>query len=297
MRLATIPGYLNGKLRAQRIERAYWRQFASERETTGVFLISFPKSGRTWHRVLLGHYLCQVCGISDRQALQLDELCRMADIARPVYSHDGANFTDGIAPTRKVVATPALWQERKVILLVRDPRDTLVSAYYHARYRDRTCDGSLADFIRNPCTGIDKLMTARCRWQDNRPLAAEFHVLSYEEMHQDPGLALRLTLEWLGVTGICEEYITNSVAFCSFERLREYELTDYFANWRIRRINDDPNSSKVREGKIGTARRHFSHEDEAFVRERILAFGGDPFAAYHLPPLAALRAAGGLRPS
>ncbi|RJF86857.1 hypothetical protein D3874_07370 [Oleomonas cavernae] len=290
MDLAAIPEYISGKFRARRIERAYWRQFVADRNAADTFLISFPKSGRTWHRVLLGHYLCQLCGVPEQQAFQLDELSRMAGTAGLVYSHNGANFTDGIAPSRKVVAAPASWQGRRVILLVREPRDTLVSAYHHARHRDKTFDGSLHDFIRDPCTGIDKLMTARCRWYDNRALAAEFHVLSYEEMHADPAGALRSTLQWMGVTEIIDEYILKSVDFCSFEKMKIYEITNYFDNWRLKRASGDPSGGKVREGKIGSSRRHFSDDDEAFVKERVLAYGGDPFAAYHLPPSATIPA-------
>src|SRR5678816_3314743 len=142
----------------------YEKQLAQLPPITDVFVISFPKSGRTWHRFLLGNYLAQLWGRPDYEAASVEKLTAERVGTRTRYDHNGANFADAIAPEHPLVATPTLWRDRKVIFLAREPKDVLVSAWHHARYRQSSYTGSIGEFVRSRYAGIDKLLIAHNRW-------------------------------------------------------------------------------------------------------------------------------------
>jgi hypothetical protein len=255
--------------------RNYAREF--ERLRTARFIvISFPKSGRTWHRVMLGLYLAKSCGRPERDAFDLEGLCAAANIGRIDYSHNGANFDDGLLPTHNLFAAPVLWENRTILLIVRNPKDLLVSAYHHARFRNFTFAGSLSEFVRDPRTGISKIMAALTRWQANQSLASSFDVVSYEAMHQTPEQVLRNTLLRAGISRIDDALIRETVELCQFERMQEYERTNYFQTNRLNNPSNEPRASKVREGRVGGFSDYLSPADEAFIEDHVLSVG-NPF--------------------
>jgi len=258
-------------------ERRHRNEFAYDRERSDVLVVSIPKSGRTWHRLMLGYYLARSCGEAEDRALKLVHLCRKARTKRVSYSHNGVSFLDWLPASSPVVASPELWSGKEVLLLVRDPRDVLVSAYHHYQFRTATFQRPISDFIRRPETGIAKLMTAHHRWHDNRRFAASFQVASYECMHQDPNAVLRQTLSLIGLTEVDEALIGETVEFCRFEKMQQYEATDRFGSARLRNESGDARSAKVREGRVGSYRSHLSQEDQSFIDDYI-GRAGDPFA-------------------
>jgi hypothetical protein len=241
-------------------------------------VVSYPKSGRTWHRLLVGNYLAQVTGMDPKRSHDLDFLCDRAALPAIKYSHNGANFLDMIPPRSAVVASADLWCGRNVLLIVRNPKDILVSAYFHARYRTQSFDGSLSDFIRNPATGIAKLLTAFNCWDETRGRASSFSVISYEAMHNDPMGILATSLVVLGVNELNPAIIKAAVEFSGLENMREYEAVGYFRGARLRRAPGDENAAKVREGRVGGFAGHLSADDIDFI-DRKVARLGNPFAA------------------
>ena len=60
-----------------------------------VAIVSFPKSGRTWLRLLIGRALCQRYGLPESQILDTFALTRAAGILPTVFTHDGTSNTEG----------------------------------------------------------------------------------------------------------------------------------------------------------------------------------------------------------
>jgi alcohol sulfotransferase len=266
----------------RRSEQRYRRQFASERAAAEILVLSFPKAGRTWHRLLLGHYLTQLCGVPESHALNLSELCARAKIRPVVYSHNGANFLDGLPPSSPVIACPSLWRDRHVLLLVRDPRDIVVSAYHHAAFRSRSFAGTLSAFVRDPHFGIEKILTAFNRWHGNRHLASSFTALSYEAMHADPHRVLAATLDVLGVSPIDRRLAARSVVFCAFENMQKYEKADFFDSPRLSNATGDARASKVRSGRVGAFPDHLAEDDLRWIDDCSRRLG-DPFRELYSP--------------
>jgi hypothetical protein len=259
-------------------EWRFKRRMRAANSKYDAFVVSLPKSGRTWHRVMLGYYLARLVGEDPRGAMKLDLLCKKGGCARVAYSHNGTSISDKLPIHSEVLASPDEWRGRAMLLLVRDPRDLLVSAYHNTRFRKRSFDGTLSDYIRHPFVGIEKLLVCLNLWHENSRLAAKFDVLSYEAMVRDPAAALRSSLAFIGVPHADPAIVAETVKFASFQNMRRLEQTDYFKSTIMRPLNDDPRGNKVREGKVGAYREHLSDSDLEFI-ESVTARIGNPFAA------------------
>jgi len=242
-----------------------------------VIFLSFPKSGRTWHRVLLGSYLAMLAKKPMNHSLRIGELTQLTGGRQSLYSHNAANFNDGRRLDDPRVADPSEWAGRCVLLLVRDPRDVLVSAYHHSRYREGQFDGELGDFVRDPDRGIDKLLTAWNRWDQNRARARSFEVVSYESMLADAAAVLRHSLRLIDVP-VDENLVDRAVQFASFENMKRYEQTDFFGDEAMRNRQGRVEASKVREGRAGGHTAHLNRADLDFIESRCTMMG-DPFRA------------------
>lgn len=265
---------------AKKRQGDYARTFPELHAAVDTFVLSFPKSGRTWHRVMLGLYLARATGQPDQEALDLEKLCRAAGVPRIDYSHNGADITDYLTAAHPYFASPELWRGRKVILLVREPKAVLVSSFHHLRHRhhSRRFAGSLSDFIRDPRFGIDKIAAAHRRWHADRHLAPAFAVMSYEEMHRDPADVLRRTLTFIGLPAPDEALIAYAMTLSQFDNMQEYEANNYFGMSMMRKGQAGDCGRKVREGKTDAYRNHLSEGDIAYIDARIAELGGNPFA-------------------
>jgi len=242
-----------------------------------AFVLSIPKSGRTWNRLMLGFYLTRVLGKNPESALNLTELCRESNISLIAYSHNGTSFTDKLPPTSKLIASPTEWENRKVLLLIRDNRDVLVSAYFHCRYREKSFDGTISEYIRNPFVGILKLVTALNRWHKMQYLAKDVEILPYEDMHSMPISALKKTLIFAGIENPVDSYMDEAINFTRMENLQKLENANYFQSIEMQNKSGDPRARKVREGKIGGFREHLSADDIAYIDEMEQKIG-NPYA-------------------
>lgn len=258
-------------------KRKYVNEFRRDRNAAGIFVISFPKSGRTWLRAMVGCYLARLADRPLSDALKLEELCDQAACKRIVFSHGGANFVDWLPPASPLVATPSLWSGRPVILLVRDPRDVLVSAYHHAKFRTGEFDGSLSEFIREPRTGIEKVLTAYNRWYENRHLATSFDIISYESLHSTPKNGAALILRRAGIPEVDETILAECIGFSTFDNLQKSEERNFFNDKSLTSAwGADQRARKVRQGKIGGFKDFLSDEDLDFIQFQTEKLG-NPF--------------------
>jgi hypothetical protein len=270
---------VNGTGSKPAVEERYRQEFERHRRWAGAFVISFPKSGRTWHRALLGYYLARRCGERPEDAFQLSMLCKKNGIGNVIYSHNAANFIDGLPWDHPLVASPELWRDKPVLLLVRNPKDVLVSAHHHAVYRGNVRRvRTFSKFVRHRTYGVKKILTALNRWHDNRHLASRFEVVSYEQMHRSPADALSKALDFMGVEDIDQALVAEAVEFCRFDSIQEKEVSGFFNTRRLGgKRQKDSRARKVREGRVGGYRDYIWWWDERYIDDCIAEMG-NPYA-------------------
>lgn len=235
------------------------------RPKTATHFVSYPKSGRTWLRLMVAKYLGQLTN-SGSTLEDLGLLTAAAGIAPINLSHAGASL-----PQSRLLDMAELTQAyagEHVLFLVRNFEDTLVSSYFQARYRKNLFDGSLSDFIRAPRFGAARLRQFLDRWAEALLQTDSFCLICYEEMHQDPQFCLSKALVFFGIAEPQSSLLQSAVDFCAFDNLQQMEREDVFSGTPFRaRDTSKIETYKFRQGQIGGYVDHMSEDDLAFLRD------------------------------
>lgn len=247
------------------------------KNVSGLF-IGLPKCGRTWHRVMFGYYLSRLINTSPKNCLNLTHMCQGNNIPILKYSHNGSEWTARLPISSKYFASSKEWTNKKVMLIIRNLDQVLVSAYNHARFRNNEFDGTLSEFIRGDNTGIIKMLYAMNRWYEQRHKASKFEVLTYDQMRNDPKTALVKTLQFAEISVIDNALIQESIEFSSIENMRKYEDSNFFERAFLNKQTTDPRGRKVRVGNLTTPS-ELTEDDADYINEKIKLIG-NPFASY-----------------
>jgi len=261
---------MNALLRHAKSVRKGFRE-RRELAPARVAIVSFPKSGRTWLRMLIGRALCDRFKLPESQVLDTFELTRAAGILPTIFTHDGTSNTEG-RHFRRLGRSKRAYRNKRVLLLCRDPRDTVISCYFEATKRKGVYSGTLSEFLRDPHYGIEKIVTFYERWEAARSVPEALLIVSYEGMHADPGKVLRETLAFMGATDVPERTISDAIEYGRFDNMRRMEQSGGLGEGSRLRPGDasDASSYKTRKGKVGGFAETLSPEDLAYAN-RVLA--------------------------
>jgi len=253
------------------------RRLARGEPEPDVCIVSYPKCGRTWLRVLVGKALCEQFGLDETRLFKTTLLCRAAKILPAKFVHDGTGGVAGIKWYEQE-RDRSRFADKKVVLLIRDPRDVVVSSYFQATKRMQAHEGSLQAFIRDECFGIRTIVTMYQIWQESRNVPRDFLLLRYEDLHRDPAGCLRSLLEFMGLEHPDEAAIAAAVRYGAFENMRRLERSGAFSRKLSPGDPGDEESYKVRKGRVGGYVDYLSPDDIAYV-DRVIDEAGDPFGA------------------
>ncbi len=264
-------------LRRSAVGRASYR--LRRNRMADVFVLSFPKTGRTWLRLLLGKALSIHHGVAG-DAMAPDKLAaQVPGLARVRFKHDdNPHFK---AP-HELVSRKTEYRDRKVIFLVRDVRDTLVSAYFQMTRREPRYrfDGPIEKFLRCPRGSVETIIRFYNIWADQRRVPAAFLLVRYEDMHADTARELRRVLDFIGQSQVSDEAVRQAVEFCRFENMRKMEQQGSIESSRMVPGNaSDPESFKTRKGKIGGYVEYLDAEDIRWLDDKVRR-ELDPFFGY-----------------
>lgn len=258
------------RLRARLYRMAAARELRRRRRnrTADVFVVSFPKAGRTWLRVLLGGALIRHFDLEASVELTLWRLADLAPgIPRIRFTHD--DLPQWKTPDQ-LVHSKTEFRDRKVILLVRDLRDLVVSAFFQASRRQKAYDGDLRSFVYHPAGSLASMLRFYNDWADQRDVPSGLLLLRYEDLHQDPVRELRRVLDFVGVTGVSEETLSSAVEDGRFENMRRLEQRGELDSAKLRPADrDDPESFKTRRGKVGGFVDYLEDREIRLIREKM----------------------------
>ena len=263
--------------RSDEYRKRYLAEVAAEVDLNACFVISFPKSGRTWHRAMIGTYLAIAINRSISEAFNLGSLIGHYNNRHVIYSHNGANFLDGLAPDDPLVASFDLWRGRRVIFLIRDVRDVIVSAWHHARFGNSLTNAGLSAFIRHSTTGVDKVLHSYNRWFSAHSLATKTLIIHYEDMRVEPARALIDSIEFLFDTEAKVDVVAKAVEECQFGVMQKREREGFYKTAIATTLSSDIRAYKARAGVVGGYHDHLSAEDLAYIESRELLLG-NPFS-------------------
>ncbi|HEU0210208.1 MAG TPA: sulfotransferase domain-containing protein [Candidatus Udaeobacter sp.] len=251
------------------------RNFSSRaRELSGgeAIILSVPKSGRTWLRAFLCAYFCKRFGVEftlrpDRHAEQR--------LPRLIFSHDlFEHRTKGDRWDRlrgKYLIPRRELHRAKIILLARDPRDCFVSLYLQLTRRDPNAPLKLRrktvnEMLRDRKFGICAIVNTMNDWINEFSGWENFTLVRYEALRASPAEHFRNLLALVGEAKPDDVIFQEAFEFSRFENMQKLEAAGAFDS-NILHPGDvrDPESFKVRRGKIGGYREYLSVEDQEYA--------------------------------
>jgi Sulfotransferase domain len=233
---------------------------AYRQQRADAYLVSFPKCGRTWLRVMLGRVFQVLYELpTDADLVELHRLAELdSRVPCIVATHEGD--PQWKAPD-DIRLDDSGRQHKPVVLLVRDPRDVIVSLYHQRRGRHGGYAGSLDEFLDERVGGFASLLRFYAVWADApEPVL----VVRYEDLHARPDHELRRVLDFVGVEGVPVDVIVDAVAYGSFDHMRELEDAAAFASEKLRPgRRGDFDTYKTRRGKVAGYRDELTAEQIA----------------------------------
>jgi len=245
---------------------------------TKIYVLSYPKCGRTWLRLMIGKALDEHYQLAVANPMELGRMHTLhRDIPRIRVTHEHAHRAETIEAGKQ------RFRDKTVVFLVRDPRDVVVSMYFEASRRSTLFAGELGAFIRQRVGGLDAILEYYNVWAASAHVPRRFALVRYEDLHRTPATVLKAVLETMGLP-VGPAAIEAAIGFSKFDNMRKLETTNAFKSDRLRPANaGDAESFKTRKGKIGGYREYFTAADLDYANTRIAARLSASYAAYRTP--------------
>lgn len=250
-----------------------WNVTRQGRESASVdgYFVSYPKSGRTWFRTFLYKYYASLSGVEFKFGGQ-----NFPGQKRIVFTHDlwenriiwsrwDRLRGKGLIPRHEIGRKP-------LVLMARDPRDVVVSLYFQLQKRmniPAVQTLSMAGFAHHPRYGMAFLVDTMNHWLDQWGDKPGFALVRYEDCHEDAASAFRQLLEVYGIP-VDEAAFADAVEFSRFDNMKNLEQNKAFGARELSAADgSDPESFKVRRGKIGGFRDYFDEDDIAYLNAEL----------------------------
>lgn len=223
----------------------------------GLF-VSYPRSGRAWVLTLFGE-------VSKRLGVHT--------IVK--HSHDGVAIN-----RRKYylqIGTKAGYKNHSVLLVVRDPRDVLVSNWFMLRHHWRKHEhenDTLDEFVRHK-HGAEMLIRWMNDWARCRMNVARFHSATYELLKEDPATTLRCMLSFLDVP-VRDGLVEEVAALVTVDYVRE-QFPWSNKDWHNRE------GWAARRGEAGVAHEYLEADTCEWLNNKILEELDDYWECYFEP--------------
>jgi len=253
-----LERWLRGREEFKKLQRSDW------------VLMSWGKSGRTWLRVMLSRAYTLKSGLDASQFLDFDNL-KDKDSELPAVFFTHNNYLRDYLGSDQ---TKTHFQGKKVVLLVRDPRDVAVSQFFQWQFRMKPhkkylndypphqSDISSFDFVLNENVGLPQIIEYFNGWAKVMPQIDNMLLVRYEDMRTDPVKVLTEILTFTQ-SNISAQQICEAVEFGAYDNMKKMEKEGFFKGGgsRVKAAdNENPHSFKVRKAKVGGYRDYFTDE-------------------------------------
>jgi len=233
-----------------------------------VLCCSYPKSGRSWLRFILAHYINNLYQLEmDINFNSLFQICpnNGPDPQRglPAYRFEQQNqiplflFDHGqFHPS---------YQQAPIIFIIRGLLDTLVSKYFQDTQRIQCFRGTMSDYLCSP-HGLARLISYLNNWSQN--LQNTHHiVISYELMHQNIHQLIYSVLDEMLPEKPNETLLNQAIENSTFSKMKNIEMKSGFPNQQINIDKNNPNALRARKGKVNGYHEHLSQSDIDYVND------------------------------
>ena len=261
----------------------WWRYQNNRSEDKDFFLVTLPGSGTHWLSLMIARTMVEAFNLPEeirsirnnhlipscRSKLQRFKYNNRMEIPRIQHSHAYYSW---------------FFRKKKIILLVRDLRDTLISHYRtYVATRDGEC--SFSDFLRG--INVDRpgqknnhtlltLIGFLNNWSKGRTNTCLLHLVRFEDLKNNTEPEMERIFSFLGFP-LKKDLLEMAIQFGSLKNMRELEAKEPLPQYRGK-------LKKVGEGKIGGNRNLFSSDDQKYFQMTIRDYLVDDYGYDYMQP-------------
>lgn len=223
-----------------------------------VTIVSYPKCGVTWLLLMLSQLVEKASGLDmDKPTTNLRSVTeQVPGIPTVGWSHDCGDIISEAGarpdPHRIFLYTWRLgYWRRKVILLIRDPRDVAVSYFHQATKRSAKPMSfpSPGAFATDPLYGVARIVQFYRVWYHNRRLPKGLLVVRYEDLLTQGATELRRIADFLDLQKVDDALIEQVYDATRADKMRKMETKGAVAG--MRNFGEGRDSLKVRKARAG----------------------------------------------
>jgi hypothetical protein len=255
---------------------------------SGLVIIGHPKSGNTWLKVMIARLYQVRYGLNPSELIGSDELAlRNPAIPRLAATNGYYSYEGSVGRVLATGAPDAPLRHKPIMFLARNPIDIAVSWFFQFTRRQsahkqelinhfiqhpidrRTI--SMWDFVRHSDIGLPFLIDYLNTWERNLKELEHSLLVRYEDLRADPATALKKITALMGES-FSDDEIREAVSFGAFDNLRKLESSGFFRRGGMRLRNaGDPDTFKVRRGKVGGYPDYFSPEQVTELEQLMMS--------------------------
>lgn len=218
-----------------------------------IFVVSYPKSGNTWVRFLVANLMGARGGV---------DFSNIEKLVPDIYQHTNEKLLRH--PRPRVLKSHEYLDLRypRVIYLVRDPRDVVLSYFHHVKKflrieRQQSIDEFVESFIAGRLDSYGSWGQHVGTWRLAKRGETDFLVIRYEDLQTDPETELAKIAVHVGIN-VDREMILSCLQLCDFDRMKEMEL-DHGKHWQPL-ANTHKSMPFIRKGRSGGWREELEPE-------------------------------------
>lgn len=245
--------------------------FSKKRKSKNL-IVSFPKSGRTWLRMMINKSMVDEFSLKGADLLETYQITnKLSNVPNTHLIHDGSPH---LKNWDRIEQVKSRYRRKRVLFLVRDPRDIVVSNYFQSTKRSFDQrnnifeDCTIQEFLSLDIGSLKSVVSYYNSWSRNRNTAKDFMLIRYEDLIDDTTYTLQRVLDYLHIP-VSHKTIVDAVNYSSFNNMKSMEKSDIFGQ-RLKAGNPKDNESyKVRRGKVGGYVDYFNKEDLDYMNAYI----------------------------
>ena len=194
-----------------------------------IYIVSYPKCGRTWLRMILGKYLNDFYNLKLKPKFFTEiQTFNFKNSSIPKFEVKHLGFPN-LKHIDDIDIDFSVIKDKKVIFLYRDPRPTSISYYYQFFYRkdanrshSKIEDNGIDDFIKGDVGGIRSIIKYYNIWAKFIESNDNVLTVSYEDLKEDTFEASKRILNFINIP-LEETMLKKSVEFNKADNLRKLE--------------------------------------------------------------------------
>ena len=207
-----------------------------------ILIASYPKSGRSWLSFMISKILRK----------DLREEKTLWDFEQDMFYFNNPRIDQKTLSRLNQLSNPRFFQTHltsapsfsRVIYLLRDPRDVMVSYWHYKRLTEENFNLSLKEFVFSksqwPCQWQEHVT----RWLMDRDSGANILMIKYEELLEDAGGILRKVLDFAELK-YEDKDISWVVGESTFDKMKSMEEEE----WKLK--GGGPEERFIRRGQAG----------------------------------------------